>query len=233
MDETLKIILEEYIKKIEDICNNLLKGLNDSENLCLKSKWDFFDYRAKHKKMEFEVNGISYRLHGKGCIAFNENMFIDWDFGHRSRWCGIDPWKVAMTLKKNKSNYIEYYDGNLIKEECEQAVSDSIMYKQYDQYYFKIPDDKTFKPDFPEEFDILIVEHFESKWSIPRNKVIDRFLRKSRWVYNQIDKNENKYILRFILKDKELYTIPYDDVGYPENAVKIMSDDILKNLTKS
>lgn len=70
--------------------------------------------------MEFEIEGISYRLHGKGFMAFNEKMYIDWDFGYRSRWCGIDSWKVSMTLKFNKSRYIEYYDGNLVHKLCER-----------------------------------------------------------------------------------------------------------------
>jgi len=37
-----------------------------------------------------------------GCLAFEKNSFWDWDFGYRSRWCGIDPWKLALTLKKIK-----------------------------------------------------------------------------------------------------------------------------------
>ena len=67
-------------------------------------------------------------------------------------------------------------------------------------------------------------------WSIPRNKIIDKFIRKSRWVHKQIDKNKDTYILRFMLKGKEIYSISYDDIGYPEEAVKIMSDEILYNL---
>ena len=33
-----------------------------------------------------------------------------------------------------------------------------------------------------------------------------------------------------MLEGKEIYSIPYDDIGYPEEAIKIMSDDILRNL---
>lgn len=99
-------------------------------------------------------------------------------------------------------------------------------------YYFVIPIDDTFEPDFPIEFDTLIVEYFDSKWILPRNKVIDRFIRKSRRIYNQIEKSQNKYTLKFMFNGKEIYSIPYDDIGYPENAVKIMSDDILRNANK-
>lgn len=233
MEEKIKNIMQKYIKSVDDTCNILLEGINYSDNLNLKTKEDFFAYRMKKSKMEFEIRGISYRLHGKGCVAFNKEIFLDWNFGYRSRWCGIEPWKLAMTLKKNKSQYSEYYDGNLIKEICEQAVEDGIMFKQYEQYYFAIPKSETFEPKFPKEFDTLVVSHRDLTWSIPRNKIIDRFIRKSRRVYNQIDKNEDKYVLFFMLEGKEIYSISYDDIGYPEEAIKIMSDEILHNLLKT
>lgn len=233
MEERLQIVLKEYIKNVEEVCNLLVRSINYSQNLDLKNKYDFFEYRASCKIMEFETEEISYRLHGKGCVAFNEKMFIDWDFGYRSRWCGINPWKVSMTLKKNKSSYTEYYDGNLIKTSCDLLVENGIMFKQFDQYYFEIPENETFKPKFPTEYDTLIVEYCNSKWSIPRNKVIDRFIRKSSRVYNKIKENEDTYMLRFLFEGKEVYVIPYDDTGYPENAVKIMSDDILQKLLKT
>lgn len=225
MNNELKFIMEEYMECVDGVCINLIKGLN------LRTKWDFFEYMSTHHKMEFEINGISYRFHGKGCRAFNKEMFIDWDFGYRSRWCGIDPWLLARTLEYNKSKHIKYYDGKIIKEECELAVLDGKMFKKCNMYYFVIPITDTFEPDFPKEFDTLIIEHFNSKWMIPRNKVIDRFIRKSRRVYNHIEKSLNKYTLRFILEGKEIYSIPYDDIGYPENAVRIMND-ILINLSK-
>ena len=128
--------------------------------------------------MEFVAGGISYRFHGKGCVAFHEGKFIDWDFGYRSRWCGINPWKVSMTLKKNKSPDVQFYNGDLIQTACEQFVKKGIMFKKYDQYYFEIPADETFKPQCPTEYDTLVVEYFDLSWSVPRNKVIDRFIRK-------------------------------------------------------
>ena len=232
MEEKMQIVLKEYIKNVEDVCNILIKHINCSENLTLKNKYDFFVYRSNCRKMEFEAEGICYKLHGIGCIAFNKEMFIDWDFGYRSRWCGIDPWKVSRTLKKNNSPCVEYYDGNLIHTMCEQFVKKGIMFKKYNQYYFEMAKDETFKPEFPTVYDTLIIESFNTSWSIPRNKVIDRFIRKSTQVHNQINKNKNSYMLKFILDGKEIFTIPYNDISYPENAVKIMSDDIIKNLLK-
>lgn len=232
MEEKFKNIVEEYLNEVNNVCGKLINGLNSLENVCLRSKMDFLEYRAKTHKMEYEIDGISFRFHGKGCTAFNKEVFIDWDFGYRSRWCGIDPWKVATTLERNGYDNREYYNGDLIRSLCEQAVLEGVMFKQRDQYYFTIPADETFEPDFPEEFDTLIIEHFDTKWSIQRNKIVDRFIRKSKKVYNQIGKCDDKYILKFLLEGKEVYTIPYDDTGYPESAVKIMSDEIIRNLNK-
>ena len=233
MEEELQIILKEYIKDVEDVCHILVKSINSSENLNLKNKYDFFAYRSCCKKMEFEAEGIRYRLHGKGCTAFNVKKFIDWDFGYRSRWCGIDPWKVSNTLKRNNDPHIEYYDGDLLQAICEESVKEGIMFKKYDQYYFETPVKETYKPEFPAEFDTLIIEYFNSHWSIPRNKIVERFIRKSTWIYNQINKEEDKYILKFLLKGKEVYVIPYNDICYPENAIRIMTDDIIWNLKKN
>lgn len=225
MEEELRMIIVKYIENVNDVCISLLKGLN------LKSKEEFWEYKSTHWGTEFEVNGIKYIFHGKGCIATNEEMFIDWDFGYGSRWCGVNPWILASMLEHNKDVHVEYYDSMRIKQECEQAVLDGEMYQKHDLYYFSIPISETFEPSFPKEFDTLIIEHFDSKWIIPRNKVIDRFIRKSRRVYSHIEKSLNKYTLRFILDGKEVYSILYDDIGYPENAVKIMSD-ILINIRR-
>ena len=221
VEHELKIAMKEYLGAVDTVCYNLLEGLN------LKNKFDFYEYRKAHKLTEFEVNGIKYRLHGRGCIAFNEEIFVDWDFGYRSRWCGIDPWLFATTLKENKSAHSIFYDGELVKQVCEQAVIDGEMFKMYDQYYFAIPLNETFKPDFPKLFDTLIIEHFDKKRKIPRNKTVDRFLRKSTKIYIGNDKNLNPYMLRFILDGKEIFSIHYDDIGYPENAIRVM-DNILR-----
>lgn len=233
MDKQIKEILDEYVTNVNSVCHKLLEGINIEENVELKTKSDFLEYRNVVGKMEFNVNGINYRLHGRGCFAFSNTMFLNWNFGYRSRWCGIDPWMVGMTLKKNNSAYAEYYDGKLLKKACEQAVLEGEMFEQNGLYYYSMPINETFIPNFPKDYDTLIIEYFNDKWTILRNKVVDRFLRKSSWVYNKVYDNKEAYILRFFLNDKEVFTIPYDDICYPENAIKIMTDDIICNLKKN
>lgn len=232
MNSILKTIIDEYIVNVNNVCHKLLEGLNAQEKLNLKTKSDFFEYRSTVRKMEFDINGIEYKFHGRGCSAFSKELYLDWDFGYRSRWCGIDPWMLGMTLKKNNNPHIEYYEGRLLKVACEQAVEEGIMFEKNGLYYFSIPRNETFCPDFPKEYDTLVIEYVHDIWTIPRNKVIDRFLRKSNIIHKEIYNSDNVYTLRFFLENKEIYKIPYDDICYPENAIRIMSDDILWNLKK-
>lgn len=233
MEEKLQMVLKEYIADVETACNLLLKGINASENLNLRNKYDFFKYRADCRKTEFWAEGICYRLHGKGCLAVGKQRFVDWDFGYRGRWCGISPWHVSRTLKENNSPYAAYYDGRLIQTACEQSVENGMMFRKQDQYYFEMTDAETFQPDFPLDYDELIIKCSDLSWTVPRNKETDRFIRKSTRVHKQINSKEAQYRLKFLLRGMEVCTISYDDVCYPENAVKIMSDGIIKNFFKA
>ena len=103
------------------------------------------------------------------------------------------------------------------------------MFEKNGLYHYTIPIGETFIPQFPKDYDMLVIEHIEEKWTLPRNKIIDRFLRKSNRVCNNIYNSEDMYLLRFFLDGKEIYLIPYDDICYPENAIRIMTDDIIWN----
>lgn len=230
MDNNIQDILKEYIKSVNELCDFLIMKINQSENINLKNKYDFFEFRANHKKMEFEFDNIVFKLHGKGCFAFSKDLFFDWEFGYRSRWCGIDPWKVAMTLKQNNSPYKEYYNGNTVNLLCKKLVNDGILYEKYKQYYFVINEEDTFIPEFPKEYDTLIIEYGESRWSIERNKLIERFIRKSVRIDNMIKYDFDRYILNFYLNAEKVYSIEYNDLRFPESAVKIMTDQIINKL---
>jgi len=230
MNEILDAIKRDYVDKIEEICQHLLEGLNDSNGTNLKTKVDFFIFRNQVGQMRFVINDVTYNLHGSGCTATSEAVFLDWDFGYRSRWCGVNPWKCAMTFKENNIGNKEYYEGKAILEVCEEAVTKGVMFKKYEQYYFTTPKSEKFVPEFPKEFDSLVIEYNGKSWLLDRNKSIDKFLRKSTLISNKIKEDRNKYILKFLNQGKEVYSIPYNDIDYPENAVKIMSDQVIRNL---
>ena len=226
-DKELKMVLLAYIAEVTLVCNNLLQNINEKEGLNLITKMDFFMYHRHEYKMEFEANGLAYQLHGIGCMVHNDNYFIDWDFGTKSRWCGIDPWKVALTLQKNNAIYGKIHTSDVIKEACDKWVQEGVMFKHNVQYYFTIPINETFMPSFPKEYDTLVIENPNFKQTVLRNKLIDRFIRKSQRVYSKIDTCPDVYVLKFLLNSKEVYAILYSDIGYPESAVRIMTNEIL------
>lgn len=55
MEEKFKMVMDEYINSINHICDKLLEGINNLENLCLKSKKDFFDYREKNQEWNMSL----------------------------------------------------------------------------------------------------------------------------------------------------------------------------------
>lgn len=221
MDEQLEIYMREYFCDIEKICIYLLKELK------LRNKTELMKYRYALNKWEFNVGEIQLCFHGRGCLAKNNQHFYDWDFGYGSRWCGINPFLLETTMQKNGINKWSYKE---IKEQCEKAIVEGKMYKKYGLYYFSLLDNEWIKPDFPKEFDTLMIEYFEQKCVIDRNKIIDRFLRKSNKVYKGVENYYDKYTLKFIFKGKEIYTYYFSDIAYPEKAVELMKNILVEHM---
>lgn len=219
MDKKLEEYIRDYIKNVEKLCENLLRGLD------VNNKIDLLKYRNSHNKWEYNIGKIQYCFHGIGCIAKADDFFYDWDFGYGSRWCGVNPLLLETTMR---ANGIDEYDYEVIKQQCENAIIEGKMYKKYGLYYFHLLESELIIPDFPNEFDTLVIDYFEKRYILNRNKLIDRFLRKSNKVYKEINNYSDKYILRFILNGKEIYKFYYSDVGYPEKAVELMKN-ILKD----
>ena len=90
----------------------------------------------------------------------------------------------------------------------------------------------TFRPQFPNDFDSVIIEYFDNRLFIKSNKELNRFIRKSTYIYNIINDIPDKYIINFLKDGTIIYTVAYNDICYPENAVIIMSDGIIRNLEK-
>ena len=105
------------------------------------------------------------------------------------------------------------------------------MYKKYEKYYFLIRLEETFVPTFPIEYDTLRIEYNDLNCQISRNKIIDRFIRKTVRIQKKINEAIDNYALIFYLEGKEVFSIPYNERYFPENAVKLMSDEIIRNST--
>ena len=105
------------------------------------------------------------------------------------------------------------------------------MYLKDGRFYFHIPVEETFRPQFPNDFDSMVIEYDNKNWTIPKNKEIMRFIRKSVFVHNRIHDIEDKYILNFCKDNDVIFSIPYSDICYPENAVIIMTNEIIRNIS--
>lgn len=49
-------------------------------------------------------------------------------------------------------------------------------------------------------------------------------MKRSKRVHQGVGKNLETYTIKFFRENKEVYSIPFDDISYPENAVQIMFD---------
>ncbi len=222
MDKQLETIMKTYLDSVRMVCHKLMTSLNASENLNLRTKYDLLNYRIMRCKAEYDIGEVKYVFHGSGCYAYDGHTILEWDFGYGSRWCGIDPWKLAFTLEKNKDSHIEYYDGNTILRLCEEAVRAEDMELKYGQYYFALPDSEKLEVEFPANYDAVVIKYFGEKWRIARNSLTDRFIRKSTSVYKQSHASEDVYTLEFWMGDEMVYSIFYNDVCYPPKAILIM-----------
>lgn len=221
MDQKLEKYIREYVLNIEEICTYLIKELN------LRNKMDLIRYRGNINQWEFNVGQVRLCFHGRGCVAEYNDFFYDWDFGYGGRWCGVNPLLLETTLERNG---ITCWDFKQIRENCEIAITEGKMYKKDGLYYFSIMESDLIKPDFPQVFDKLLIDYFGETYEIKRNKVIDRFLRKSNRVYKDIEKYYDKYTLRFFSDGEEVFVFYYSDVGYPEKAIDLMKSILAESV---
>ena len=75
----------------------------------------------------------------------------------------------------------------------------------------------------------MIIHYYGKEIKLNKSKDIDKFLRKSREIYKDIDKLDNNHLLILRKKAEEVFRIPYNDIAYPDSAVEIMTYKILKN----
>ncbi len=214
MDEYLKNETIEYIRNVNHICKMLLQSLG------LRSKAELWEFRKQHLLQQLTVNDYKIEFHGRGCRAFSEEDYLDWDFGYGSRWCGINPWLLATTLRKKLNDTNQNINGEYIKEAFEKAIMDNEVYKKDDLYYFVIDKKEFIRPEFPQNFDVIIVEQFDKKWIVKNDILVKRFLRRSNLIWQHAGESEDSFLLSFIKDGNEVFRIFFDDISYPEGATR-------------
>lgn len=228
MDRIFFEAFKEYYSIVEDKCNKLISAIERDKDQIIVNKFDLFDLMHRDERSEMWVDSYKYFFHGAGCTVTQDDVIIaDWDFGFRSWWCGIDPFKMAITLEHNFSNYKNYYDGSFIKEKCEEYLAEEVFFYK-GQYYIDLVKLNSIKANFPSEYDYLIIEYKGVRKCYYRNKSVDKFIRKSNRIYRYIDRLKNNYILYFYKDNCEIAHVYYNDIAYPYSAVKIMNGEIIK-----
>ena len=229
MDKDFELAVCRYYEIVKEKCVSIINHIQLHDNVKILNKFELLSYLRSNKISKYQYNGFNYIFHGCGCtVFFDDNIIADWDFGFRSLWCGIDAYKMALTLKNNKYSNQLFYDPNFIRESCEKYAiqGDLILYKN--QYYISLLKKGTIKTSFPDTYDELIINYYGKEIILDKTKEIDRFIRKSREIYKDIDKLDNSCLLIFKYKNKEIYRIFYNDIAYPDSSVEIMTHRILK-----
>lgn len=221
--------VKTYLKIVENECNILVKYIEDTEQIVILNKFDLYRYFNQASKYEFEVCDRKYHIHGNGImVVCNDGIIADWDFGCRSWWCGVEPFLMAVTLKNTCFKNVDYHDGNYIKGKCEQYLEEELLYYYKGQYYINMLKLGSMKIEFPSDYEKVIIEYKGISRSFNKCKNIDKFIRKSNAVYSKISELKDNYILIFYNNDVEVARVPYNDIAYPDSAVKIMNGEIIK-----
>lgn len=229
MDKNFLRAVKTYVCIVEQACDLLINYIEKEQQIKILNKYDLYDYLHRSHKVEFIIADRKYYFHGTGCTVYvNDILFIDWDFGCRSWWCGVQPFKMSKTLKGAGYEEVDYYDGNFIKQKCERYLLEDLLYYYKGQYYINLLKIRCRKIEFPADYDKMIVEYKGITRTFLKCKSIDKFIRKSNVIYEGIFELKNNYILIFYKKDIEVARIPYNDIAYPDSAIKIMNEEIIK-----
>ncbi len=217
-----------YCDIVKDLCERLISHITDQENIEVQNKRALYRFLHESHCTEYRIDDERFTFHGSGCSYYISNdKKADWDFGYRSLWCGIDPYKMSMTLRSNDYHDTNYHDAQYIKSKCEYYCSTGKLKLYKDQYYIDFLQKETMRIPFPEEFDRLEIDDGITQNVFERSKIIDRFLRKSNRVYKHIESLPGNINLAFYNKGVKIADIPYNDIAYPDSAVDIMSHQIL------
>ena len=219
-------VYKKYYDIIEKTCQELMEyGANDGREII--DKYNLYEYiRGKDKII---AGDKEYIFHGAGCTVFeNGELVADWDFGYRSWWCGIEPYKLARTLKNTEYANTVFCNGDKIKEICEEKIEEGLFYKYKNQYYINLLKLGTKANDIPKEYDVMKASFGGKKREFLKSEAIDRFLEKASVVYKEVENLKNNYVLEFYYKGRLNAQLLYNNIAYYDKAVEIMDKEILK-----
>ena len=233
MNESFAKAIRQYYSFVESAYSGFCDFIKVNYSVDIKSKSELYDFLRNNQQSIFDIDEKIYHFHGAGCsVSANGKQIIAWDFGYRSWLCGIEPYKMALTLSNFSSDLEEIFDAERISELCKVEAENGNMTEHDDQYYINLLSLETENYSFPKEYESLIIERRNVRNEFSRSKITDRFIRKSTKIYKNINELEDNMVLIFIKDNTEVGRFLYNDTAYPDSAVKIM-DEILSSTMQS
>lgn len=135
MNKELLNIISQYQGAVANMFPKLAKHLGITLPVT-NDEWIVESYNKTSGEQRSETtDGIKYFIHGYGVSMNDGNKQVDFDLGDEGQIDGINIWKLAEFVEKNKVE-TNLYDGNDIKKEILKAVDDGDMkYSGYLLYY--------------------------------------------------------------------------------------------------
>lgn len=233
MNESFVIAVRQYYSIVKSAYREFCEFIKVHYSTDIKNKSDLYDFLRNNQQSVFDLGERNYHFHGVGCsVSANDKQIIAWDFGYRSWLCGIEPYKMALTLSNFSSDLEEIFDAERISELCKVEAENGNMTEHDGQYYINLLSLETENYSFPKEYESLIIERRNVRNEFSRSKLTDRFIRKSTKIYKNINELEDNMVLIFIKGNTEVGRFLYNDIAYPDSAVKIM-DEILSSTMQS
>jgi hypothetical protein len=228
MEELFDLAIRQYYSIVKSAYIDFIDYVREQQSIEINSISQLYEFLRNCQQTIFYLDKKKYHFHGGGCsVWISDKQIIAWDFGYRSWLCGIEPYKMALTLFNFNCNLEEVFDSERISDLCKAEVKNGNMTEHLGQYYINLLSCETKTYTFPSEYDSLIIEKNDHKYKFNKTTTLDRFIRKSTKVYKHIDKLDYNFVLVFMKDNVEIGRYLYNDIAYPESAVKIMDEILL------
>jgi len=75
------------------------------------------------------LNGVSYQLHGSGCMIEYPDYCVDFDFGPNGRTDGFDAWRLYNYACELPEKHAKYTNLTIVESELNQYIQGDIVKK--------------------------------------------------------------------------------------------------------
>ena len=131
-DRDLTLLISDFLDEVE---SSLVLFEKKFGSRSLHQLW-----REKKIPQRGEIfDGISYQLHGNGCMVEFPDHCVDFDFGPEERTDGFDSWRLYNYATEHSEKYPKYKTQESIEVELKKYEQENIIKKlenSYSDLYF-------------------------------------------------------------------------------------------------